>query len=167
MLAVQSLPVVPTVVAGTRMACFEELEGSYGGKGSSIFKLSEAQETYPYVTPEEAQRQLGTLVDLTGITNDNMNLAKKNLQGRLRYVFGFIRHLYVAARLHKVKGNKAPTKDTPEEKNKIFKDALMALEKDIDDSLKDQWAKIIAKTRTPIPQERAPNVSEAPVMTCK
>jgi len=56
-----------TVISGTRMARFEELEGSFGAKGSSIYKLSEVEESYPYVTSEQAMGILSEWINLDGI----------------------------------------------------------------------------------------------------
>ncbi len=140
MLIVQSLPQrALALVAGTRVSQFEKPTSSHGGKGSSLFKLSEVQEAYPYVTPDEAISHLSEWINLDGISEENLQLARSKLQGRLRYVFAYLRFLYMAAsRSHADMTN-------VEQKNKVFVTALNQLLADLEQNIYDQWKRVIKR----------------------
>ncbi len=140
MLIVQSLlQRALTLVVGTKVSQFEESTISHGGKGSSIFKLSEVSETFPYVTPDEAIEHLSEWINLDGISEENLQLARSKLQGRLRYVFAYLHFLYVAAsRSHADMTNVA-------QKNKVFVTALNQLLANLEQNIYDQWKRAIRK----------------------
>ena len=155
-IVVHSLPEkAQTLVAGTRMSHFEDLLGSYGGKGTSVFKLHEVKETYPYVTPEEAYQHLSKWVNLDNISDDSILQLKSKLQGRLRYVFAFLRYLY------KIASEQVGQTD----KNILIESALAGLLADLQSNIDDQWERVEKRLNSkPTPTEQLLTIPNA---SCK
>lgn len=150
------------------MTRFEALEGSSGAKGKSLYKLAEVEESYPYVTSKQAMEILSEWINLDGITEKNLERANHQLQGRLRYVFGFLRFLFaVAFKRYLVD----PTTGTAnpsvvlERKNYIFEQGLIDLSLDINHTIKRQWEKVMKITNTkPVTDTMPPTSSN---LRCK
>eukprot|EP01124_Arcella_intermedia_P027038 TRINITY_DN5209_c0_g2_i7.p1 TRINITY_DN5209_c0_g2~~TRINITY_DN5209_c0_g2_i7.p1 ORF type:complete len:832 (+),score=105.53 TRINITY_DN5209_c0_g2_i7:13-2508(+) len=159
-LAVHSLPSSALkVVAGTRMAHFEGLVSTSGGKGTDVYQLSDRPYCYPYVSPDIAMEKLGEWVNLDGITKENLDQAHWQLQGRLRYVFAFLRFLYQTAHERR-KARKTKSPMSMEEKNSIFVQALIMLKNDIFKTMEYRYNRIIAATS--LPREQIPGLLTLP-----
>lgn len=138
---IYSLPSkVKRVVAGTRMADFSQFSKSGAAKGSMVYDLSQKSTTeeYPYVTAEEAWEKLEQFFEFSDIEVSLKKAAMYILQGRLRYVFGFLRALASV-----LQPNKSAVL-SKEEKNVLFARAIQKHADDIQQYIDARWNDILA-----------------------
>lgn len=106
-------------------------------KGSTVYDISKKNKVYPYITANEAWEKLSDLLNLSGINEDEQDAAKNILQGRLRYVFGFVQTL--ASHLKEVTASNL----TQEKKNSMFLQALEKHANEIWDYIDDRLEHIL------------------------
>ena len=91
-----------------------------------------------------------------------MERAKHQLQGRLRYVFGFLRFLFDAACNLLIMDSSVGL----QRKNKIFEQGLIDLSNDIDNMINVQWEKVMKITNTRPAIDTEPE-NTGPFLNCK
>ncbi len=127
------------IIAGTSLTDFELLLKSGGAKRSIVYYYAQQGLSFPYIEPEDGWGRIEEYFDFSEIKPKYIAEAKEVLQGRLRYVFGFIKQL--AAQI--VYREHSNNKFSAEEKNDIFISALKDHREDMKKYFAAHWQRLV------------------------